>query len=105
MESVYDLCLLLEREAVSRTVQQGTDLTPAAPKRCADRAARSLAYRDFHRALYVGCDNPLLVSTLDALRDQTALISTAAWGRVPTWEREAGGTPPNPPGRPVRLRP
>ncbi|MGN9843330.1 FCD domain-containing protein [Nonomuraea sp. H19] len=33
--------------------------------------------------------NPLLVSTLDSLRDQTALISAAAWGRAPTWEHEA----------------
>ncbi|MEU7864104.1 GntR family transcriptional regulator [Nonomuraea sp. NPDC049141] len=94
MESVYDLRLLLEPEALSRTVQRGTDLTPAAEAlhradEAADRADRSLANRDFHRALYAGCGNPLLVSTLDALRDQTALISAAAWVRVPTWESEA----------------
>jgi DNA-binding GntR family transcriptional regulator len=94
MESVYDLRLLLEPEAVSRTVQRQTDLAPAAEAlrradEAADRADRSLANRDFHRALYAGCGNPLLVSTLDGLRDQTALISAAGWGRVPTWEREA----------------
>ncbi|TMR29874.1 GntR family transcriptional regulator [Nonomuraea zeae] len=94
MESVYDLRLLLEPEAVTRTVGSGADLAPAAralrrADEAADRAERSLANRDFHRALYAGCGNPLLVSTLDSLRDQTALISSAAWSRVPTWEREA----------------
>ncbi|MFC5832696.1 GntR family transcriptional regulator [Nonomuraea insulae] len=94
MEWVYDLRLLLEPEAVSRTVERGADLTPAAEAlgradTAADRADRSLANRDFHRALYAGCGNPLLVSSLDSLRDQTALISAAAWERVPTWEREA----------------
>jgi DNA-binding GntR family transcriptional regulator len=94
MESVYDLRLLLEPEAVSRTVGRGADLAPAAGAlrragEATDRADRSLANRDFHRALYAGCGNPLLVSTLDSLRDQTALISAAAWSRMPTWEREA----------------
>ncbi|SEG91590.1 DNA-binding transcriptional regulator, GntR family [Nonomuraea solani] len=94
LEWVYDLRLLLEPEAVSRTVERGADLTPAAEAlhradTAADRAERSLANRDFHRTLYAGCGNPLLVSTLDSLRDQTALISAAAWERVPTWEREA----------------
>ncbi|MFI6735457.1 GntR family transcriptional regulator [Nonomuraea sp. NPDC050451] len=94
MESVYDLRVLLEPEAVARTVQRGADLTPAADAlrradEAADRADRSLANRDFHRALYAGCGNPLLVSTLDSLRDQTALISAAAWSRAATWEREA----------------
>lgn len=94
LEWVYDLRLLLEPEAVSRTVERGADLAPAAEAlrradTSADRAERSLANRDFHRTLYAGCGNPLLVSTLDSLRDQTALISAAAWERVPTWEREA----------------
>ncbi|TYB52974.1 GntR family transcriptional regulator [Nonomuraea sp. PA05] len=98
MEWVYDLRLLLEPEAVSRTVERGADLAPAAEAlrradtaadSASDRADRSLANRDFHRALYAGCGNPLLVSTLDSLRDQTALISAAAWERVPTWEAEA----------------
>lgn len=94
VESVYDLRLLLEPEAVSRTVRRGADLTPAAEAlrradASADRADRSLANRDFHRALYAGCGNPLLVSSLDSLRDQTALISAAAWSRAATWEREA----------------
>jgi DNA-binding GntR family transcriptional regulator len=42
-----------------------------------------------HRALYAGCGNPLLVKTLDELRDQTALVSGAAWARRLSWEQEA----------------
>jgi DNA-binding GntR family transcriptional regulator len=31
----------------------------------------------------------LLVGVLDDLRDQTALVSAAAWRRTPTWPAEA----------------
>jgi DNA-binding GntR family transcriptional regulator len=55
----------------------------------ADAAERSLANRAFHREMYLGCGNPLLVRTLDDLRDQTALVSAAAWAHRPSWEREA----------------
>jgi DNA-binding GntR family transcriptional regulator len=56
----------------------------------ADEAERSLANREFHRALYLGCGNPLLVGVLDDLRDQTALVSAAAWQQEPSWRQEAG---------------
>jgi DNA-binding GntR family transcriptional regulator len=55
----------------------------------ADQADRSLANRDFHRGLYLGCGNALLISVLGDLRDQTALVSAAAWQRAPTWADEA----------------
>src|SRR5580693_7320264 len=55
-----------------------------------DEAERSLANREFHRALYQDCGNPLLVAALDDLRDQTALISAAAWQHQPSWQQEAG---------------
>src|SRR5882672_1070306 len=55
-----------------------------------DQAARSLANREFHRALYLDCGNPLLTGALDHLRDQTALISVAAWQQAPSWRQEAG---------------
>ncbi|MFL6117312.1 MAG: GntR family transcriptional regulator [Catenulispora sp.] len=92
--SIYDMRLLLEPVAAGRTVTGHNDWTAArraleAAERAADAAERSLANRAFHRALYVGCGNPLLVRTLDDLRDQTALVSTAAWARRPSWEREA----------------
>jgi DNA-binding GntR family transcriptional regulator len=56
----------------------------------ADEAERSLANREFHRALYLDCGNPLLVGVLDDLRDQTALVSAAAWQQEPSWRHEAG---------------
>jgi DNA-binding GntR family transcriptional regulator len=112
--ALYDLRLLLEPEAVSRAVGNGgvAGLASEALARsdaAADDAARSLANREFHRALYAGCGNPLLVQALDDLRDQTALVSAVAWQqeaqqagspaadgqrrrgpRVPSWQREAG---------------
>jgi DNA-binding GntR family transcriptional regulator len=91
---IYDMRLLLEPVAAGRTVTGHTDWSAArraleAADRAADAAERSLANRAFHRAMYVGCGNPLLVRTLDDLRDQTALVSTAAWARRPSWEGEA----------------
>ncbi len=91
---VYDVRLLLEPEAVRRTVRGAasfeaarTALARAAA--AADPADRSLANRDFHRALYLPCGNPLLARMLDEVRDQAALVSTVAWAAVPSWEREA----------------
>ncbi len=110
---IYDMRLLLEPEAVRRAVAapssadhgaadhgaadhgpggmlaaagEALERADAAP----DQAARSLANREFHRALYLDCGNPLLTAALDNLRDQTALISVAAWQRAPSWRQEAG---------------
>jgi DNA-binding GntR family transcriptional regulator len=113
--ALYDLRLLLEPEAVRRAAGSGgaTGLPSEALARsdaAADDAGRSLANREFHRALYAGCGNPLLVQALDELRDQTALVSAVAWQQeaqqqagspaadgqrhgsapVPSWQREAG---------------
>jgi DNA-binding GntR family transcriptional regulator len=101
--SVYDIRLLLEPEAVRRAVgiavaaagtggdghwRGAADALDRADQ-CTDRADRSLANRDFHRALYVGCGNELMVGILDGLRDQTALVSAVVWNRTPSWEQEA----------------
>ncbi len=97
---VSDARLLLEPEALARAVRRGHDWRPAhqALHRAGsarDQAERSLANREFHRELYLGCGNPLLVSMLDDLRDQTALVSAAAWRhepgwlQTPSWEHEA----------------
>ena len=92
---VYDMRLLLEPVAAGRTaVVSSGDWSEAAlaldrADQAADAADRSLANRAFHRALYAGCGNPLLVKSLDELRDQTALVSSAAWARQPSWQREA----------------
>ncbi|MEU7488870.1 GntR family transcriptional regulator [Streptomyces sp. NPDC042319] len=91
---VYDVRLLLEPEAVRRTVRGGASVEAARTAlaraaEAADPADRSLANRDFHRALYLPCGNPLLTRMLDEVRDQAALVSTVAWAAVPSWEREA----------------
>ncbi|HTW04274.1 MAG TPA: GntR family transcriptional regulator [Streptosporangiaceae bacterium] len=98
--SIYDMRLLLEPEAVRRAVLRagaggaaGLAAAGAALDRAdaaSDEAERSLANRDFHRALYLDCGNPLLVGVLDDLRDQTALVSAAAWQHEPSWRQEAG---------------
>ncbi|MGW3568800.1 GntR family transcriptional regulator [Streptomyces sp. NPDC000941] len=93
-QAVYDVRLLLEPEALRRTVTTRADLAGASAAlersaAAADPAGRSLANRDFHRALYLPCGNPLLAGILDELRDQAALVSAVAWQAVPSWEREA----------------
>jgi DNA-binding GntR family transcriptional regulator len=93
VRSIYDVRLLLEPEALRRSVSGGGEWETARRAlarsgRAADPAERSLANRDFHGGLYRGCGNALLVKVLDDLRDQTALVSAAAWRRAP-----AGGAP------------
>ncbi|MEV8316596.1 GntR family transcriptional regulator [Streptomyces sp. NPDC059900] len=93
-QEVYDVRLLLEPEALRRTVRSGALLEEArdALERAdtaADAAERSLANREFHRALYLPCGNPLLSRMLDDVRDQAALVSAVAWAALPSWEREA----------------
>ncbi|MEU5976703.1 GntR family transcriptional regulator [Streptomyces sp. NPDC047315] len=97
---VYDVRLLLEPEALRRTVQRAGPPAAAAVWASAaaaldradaaeDAAERSLANRDFHGSLYRSCGNPLLVRILDDLRDQAALVTSAAWAAAPSWAAEA----------------
>ncbi|WP_405781772.1 GntR family transcriptional regulator [Streptomyces sp. NBC_00859] len=92
---VYDVRLLLEPGALRRTVSGAAPLDAARDAlaradAATDRAERSLANRDFHRALYLPCGNPLLVRMLDEVRDQAALVAAVAWAAEPSWDREAG---------------
>lgn len=107
--AIYDLRLLLEPEAVRRAVDRGAAEAGASPVQASpvragwasalaalqasgaatDQAQRSLANREFHRALYLACGNTLLVKTLDDLRDQTALVSALSWEQAPSWQQEA----------------
>jgi DNA-binding GntR family transcriptional regulator len=100
--AIYDLRLLLEPEAVRRAAGRGAaDASPVhagwasahaalqASDAATDQAQRSLANREFHRALYLACGNSLLVKTLDDLRDQTALVSALSWEQAPSWQQEA----------------
>ncbi len=93
--AIYDMRLLLEPEAVRRSVAAGSDFSDSAQAlaratAATDASTRSSANRDFHRGLYVGCGNPLVVQTLDGLREQTALVSASSWARSPSWDEEAG---------------
>jgi len=96
--AVCDLRLLLEPEAVRRTVLRGIDASGfcAAIERMVeaehgeDMMERSLANRAFHRQLYAGCGNPALVKVLDDLTDVNALISVTVWDRIESWVGEAG---------------
>jgi DNA-binding GntR family transcriptional regulator len=95
---IYDLRLLLEPEALGRAIGAGHDwgaarLALGRAASAADQAERSLANRDFHRELYAGCRNPLLTGVLDDLRDQTALVSAAAWRHDPAANRDPAATP------------
>jgi DNA-binding GntR family transcriptional regulator len=92
--AIYDMRLLLEPEAIRRSVGRCTGWEPArrALERAdaaVGRAQRSLENREFHRSMYLACGNPLLISTLDDLRDQTALVSATAWQQEPSWQQEA----------------
>lgn len=95
--AVYDVRVLVEPEALRRSVVRDADLSEARhalveAQRMAgaepDQARMSLINRWFHRALYAGCGNPLMIRMLDELRDQTALITVAGWGIRPTWTAE-----------------
>ena len=92
--NVFDIRYLLEPVAVARTVENGFDVAAAKQAlevgaNAADEAERSLANRNFHRLLYSGCGNPVLVRMLDGLHDQTALITINAWTKQPSWDSEA----------------
>ncbi|MEU3463769.1 GntR family transcriptional regulator [Streptomyces sp. NPDC006733] len=91
---IYDVRLLLEPEALRRSILRKESLAAAQDalvraEGAEDRADRSLANRDFHRALYLPCGNPLLARMLDEVRDQAALVSAVAWAASPSWEQEA----------------
>ena len=106
---VYDVRLLLEPEALARAVAARATTGGAAHDAldraddAADQAERSLANRDFHRALYAGCGNPLLVRMLDDLRDQTALVArppgAASRTGCPSLGARGGRAPGRAPGR------
>jgi DNA-binding GntR family transcriptional regulator len=91
--AVYEVRVVMEPEAVRRAVTQRADFGAAAS--ALDEAAAepdpariSLINRRFHRMLYTGCGNALMVGILDGLSDQTALITVAGWGIRPTWTAE-----------------
>jgi DNA-binding GntR family transcriptional regulator len=96
---LYEVRVILEPEALSKSIAAGhgwalADEALARADTAEDLVERNLANRDFHAALYQGCGNPLLISMLGDLRDQTALVSAAFWRHSAdsggaSWECEA----------------
>ncbi|MFF0447755.1 GntR family transcriptional regulator [Streptomyces sp. NPDC004609] len=91
---VYDVRLLLEPEALRRTVARAAGLDPAQEalaeaEDASDGARLRLANRRFHGALYAACGNPLLVRMLDDVRDQAALVAAVTGSTGASREREA----------------
>ena len=99
LRQVYEVRLLLEPWAVSRTarlrppqaLEAGRVALAEARALMAsdDRAGLSLANRRLHRALYSACGNDLVTARLDDLQDLTALGTVSLlWERWPTWREE-----------------
>jgi DNA-binding GntR family transcriptional regulator len=99
LRQVYEVRLLLEPWAVSRTARlrppQALEAGRAALAEARalmagdDRAGLSLANRRLHRALYSACGNDLVTARLDDLQDLTALGTVSLlWERWPTWREE-----------------
>jgi DNA-binding GntR family transcriptional regulator len=95
----YEVRLLLEPWAVARTVRRADPDATAAAQAALEHARQqladgdhvelSLANRRFHRALYAGCDNEIVLAQLDGLQELAALGAVAMiWERWPTWREE-----------------
>ncbi len=97
VRSVYELREVLEPHAMKRALTAGAiplDLAREALV-AARQAMKAENYaelgpvnRRFHRTLFSGCDNVLMVSVLDDVHDLTALISVTGWRMRATWRRE-----------------
>jgi DNA-binding GntR family transcriptional regulator len=105
VRQAYEMRVLLEPWAVARTVRgsgsskgsgsSGADAARAALAEARDHLSAtdhvrlSLANRRFHRALYAGCGNDLVVRQLDGLQELAALGAVALiWAHRPTWREE-----------------
>jgi DNA-binding GntR family transcriptional regulator len=100
VEAVYEMRLLLEPHAVrsatslmsAEALDQAEDAMRAAEKAIerGEHAKLTLVNRGFHRLLYSHCGNPLIVSALDDLQDQLALVAVSVLWREdsPTWTPE-----------------
>jgi DNA-binding GntR family transcriptional regulator len=100
MWKVFELRLLLEPWAIGRATQlRSGDVVPAAAVALdeslllldgGDQVRLSLANRRFHRALYSGCGNDLVIRDLDQMQDLISLGFVLLWERSswPVWREE-----------------
>jgi DNA-binding GntR family transcriptional regulator len=99
IRQAYEVRALLEPWAVARTVRHAAPTALVSARAAldearghlsaADHVPLSLANRRFHRALYAGCGNTLVIAQLDALQELTALGAVALiWTREHTYRAE-----------------
>lgn len=106
VKEIYEVRLLLEPWAVAEMTKTRTNADLARIEDALDRGDAALiasntagndvdthsasrANRVFHRELYSGCPNSLVVQRLDELQDLTTLsILSVLWKRWPTWKDE-----------------
>jgi DNA-binding GntR family transcriptional regulator len=99
VRQAYEVRTLLEPWAVARTVRHAGPAAAQAARAALteagthlsgqDHVPLSLANRRFHRALYAGCGNPLVVAQLDALQELAALGAVAMlWPLRASWRTE-----------------
>src|ERR1700754_2988424 len=100
MWKVFELRLLLEPWAIGRATQlRSGDVVAAATVALdeslllldgGDQVRLSLANRRFHRALYSGCGNDLVIRDLDQMQDLISLGFVLLWERSswPVWREE-----------------
>lgn len=96
---IYEQRALLEPWAVSAAITASrTRLDEAATalreaeefSRQDNHGDQARANRRFHQAVYQGCENTFVTSSLDALQDLTALAITGVlWEKWPTWNVES----------------
>src|SRR5437763_5947954 len=93
----YEVRLLLEPWAVAKAVRDGGTVESARAhleeaRRLlpgTDHVPLSLANRRFHRELYAGCGNEIVVRQLDSLQELAALGAVSIiWEQSPTWRAE-----------------
>lgn len=99
VRKVYEVRRLLEPWAAKMTTHSGSSEVVRRAQEALNEAAGllsgggnhelSVANRRFHRSLYSGCGNDLVVDQLDDLQDLTALgVVNLLWDRWPTWREE-----------------
>jgi DNA-binding GntR family transcriptional regulator len=98
-EQIFEVRLLVEPHAVQMAVphhtreslakcRQALEAADVAGRKHGDLAELAVANRRFHQLLYQPCPNARLVSLLDNIQDQVALISATSWRRTATWPNE-----------------
>jgi DNA-binding GntR family transcriptional regulator len=100
VQKVYQVRILLEPWAFGETARRQSTEHIEQAREALKEATRYLdapdappeliaTNRRFHRMLYSGCGNELIIRRLDEMQDLTALgIATVLWSNRPTWRAE-----------------